>query len=122
MVQFQKGKCMTQEEKAIMKNKIKLDILELQQQIKDLEKKISPIACDCSLDDLNREAMKEEQTLTLNLIEQKQQRIALLNSLNVEDEEYGICQECDEDIPFQRLLLIPESKYCVSCLNEMQKN
>jgi len=122
MLQFQKGKCMTKENKKIIKNKIKLDIVELQKQIEDLKQKISPIACDCSLDDLNREAMKEEQTLTLNLIEQKQQRIALLNSLNVEDEEYGICQECDEDIPFQRLFLIPESKYCVSCLNEMQKN
>ncbi len=113
---------MTQKQQNKLQFSITQEIKYLNSQIRNLQKKLSPIACDCSLDDLNREAMKEEQTLTLNLIEQKQQRITLLNSLNIEDEEYGICQECDEDIPFKRLLLIPESKYCVSCLNEMQKN
>ncbi len=36
----------------------------------------------------------------------------------LDTEDYGICSMCEEDIPFKRLLLIPESTRCVSCIQD----
>ncbi len=33
----------------------------------------------------------------------------------IDTEDYGICSMCEEDIPFKRLLLLPESTRCVPC-------
>jgi len=33
----------------------------------------------------------------------------------IDDEEYGYCQECEEEISKKRLLLIPFTRMCVSC-------
>ena len=29
--------------------------------------------------------------------------------------EYGLCQRCEEAIPFQRLQIMPASQFCVNC-------
>ena len=34
---------------------------------------------------------------------------------NIDSEEFGYCMECDEDICFSRLMVKPESTFCVSC-------
>lgn len=31
------------------------------------------------------------------------------------DPHYGLCEECDEMIPFGRLKLVPEATHCVDC-------
>ncbi len=33
----------------------------------------------------------------------------------LDTDDYGICSVCEEDIPFKRLMLVPESTRCVSC-------
>ena len=40
-------------------------------------------------------------------------------STKVEKDDYGICMECEEEILFQRLMLVPESSHCVSCKEEL---
>jgi DnaK suppressor protein len=35
--------------------------------------------------------------------------------------EYGICEECGEDIPTKRLLACPETNTCVSCQERIEK-
>jgi len=34
---------------------------------------------------------------------------------NIDDPDYGLCQECEEPIPFARLMAMPESDLCVAC-------
>jgi DnaK suppressor protein len=33
----------------------------------------------------------------------------------LDDGTYGICQECGEPIPWERLQIIPETRHCVQC-------
>jgi DnaK suppressor protein len=33
----------------------------------------------------------------------------------VDDEDYGVCEECGEEIPVARLLVMPEAIVCVAC-------
>jgi len=38
------------------------------------------------------------------------------------NEDFGICEECGEPIPFERLLIVPESDMCVNCQSEMEES
>lgn len=36
-------------------------------------------------------------------------------------DEYGICEECDETIKFERLLARPTAELCISCKDEAER-
>ncbi|MBT5869984.1 MAG: TraR/DksA family transcriptional regulator [Nitrospinaceae bacterium] len=38
------------------------------------------------------------------------------------DEEYGVCAQCEETIPEARLKIVPYTEFCTQCLEEMEKN
>ena len=41
--------------------------------------------------------------------------------LRIAEDEYGICEECDEDIPLGRLKVLPFTRHCVKCKSELEK-
>lgn len=41
--------------------------------------------------------------------------------LRIEEGEYGICEECEEDIPVGRLKAMPFARYCVKCKADIEK-
>jgi DnaK suppressor protein len=41
--------------------------------------------------------------------------------LRIEEEEYGLCEECEEDIPIGRLKVLPFARYCVKCKSDIEK-
>jgi DnaK suppressor protein len=41
--------------------------------------------------------------------------------LKLEEGEYGICEECEEDIPLGRLKVVPFARYCVKCKSDIEK-
>jgi DnaK suppressor protein len=38
------------------------------------------------------------------------------------NEDFGICEECGDPIPIERLLIVPESDMCVNCQSEMEES
>ncbi|MBU2525038.1 MAG: TraR/DksA C4-type zinc finger protein [Bacteroidetes bacterium] len=34
---------------------------------------------------------------------------------NIDDPDFGTCAKCNQNIPLQRLLAVPESRFCMSC-------
>ncbi len=103
-----------------MRAKIKSDLASLDKELKALELQLKPIAPDCSLGDLLRsEMMHDQEVLNGAYIEAKKRYNSLLYAKeHLEDEDYGVCIDCDEAIAFERLLLMPESRYCVRCAKE----
>jgi DnaK suppressor protein len=41
--------------------------------------------------------------------------------LKIEEGEYGICEECEEEIPLGRLKVVPFAHYCVKCKADIEK-
>ncbi len=41
--------------------------------------------------------------------------------LKIEEGEYGICEECEEEIPLGRLKVMPFARYCVKCKADIEK-
>ncbi|MEE8587838.1 MAG: TraR/DksA C4-type zinc finger protein [Sulfurimonadaceae bacterium] len=103
-----------------MRAKIKSDLASLDKELKALELQLKPIAPDCSLGGLLRsEMMHDQEVLNGAYIEAKKRYNSLLYAKeHLEDEDYGVCIDCDEAIAFERLLLMPESRYCVRCAKE----
>ena len=52
-------------------------------------------------------ALSENETRQLGMIDEALERI--------EDEEYGICQNCQKEINQKRLAAIPWARYCLDC-------
>ncbi len=58
-------------------------------------------------------AVSENESRQLTLVDE-----ALLR---VEDNEYGICQNCEKEINPKRLAAIPWARYCLSCQELVEK-
>jgi len=41
--------------------------------------------------------------------------------IRIDEGEYGICEECDEDIPLGRLKAMPFARHCVKCKSDLEK-
>jgi DnaK suppressor protein len=69
------------------------------------------------MDALQGQAMSQEA---------KQRREQALRQIGLalrrmDDDEYGYCQTCGEDIPAARLAVDPAATYCVACADKMEQ-
>ena len=105
----------------MIKDKIISDISDMNREIEELQDKIEPITPDCSLGRLTRQEMIQEQQVNEHALHEAEIRVNRLNYAlqKVDKDGYGICSECEEDIVFQRLMILPESTHCVACMNEL---
>ena len=112
---------MTDTEKQELKTSIEKEITLLSAELEKLQQSLKPIKKDCSLDSIDHKMLKQDQNINIQRFEEAKKRLNRLKHayLKVDTDEYGICKECEEDIPFARLKLIPESEYCVACMNEL---
>ena len=83
-------------------------------QLKELTKPISPenaIGRISRMDAINNKSVNEA-ALKKATQKLKNLQIALLN---INDSEFGICAKCKNNIPLGRILLMPQSRFCVNC-------
>jgi DnaK suppressor protein len=111
---------MTPDQQQRLSTRIANDLESLAAELKAFELQLRPIAPDCSLGDLLRSEMMHDQEV-LNrafLVAKKRYNRLLYVKEHLHDEGYGFCADCEDAIIFERLLLMPESRYCVSCAKE----
>lgn len=74
-----------------------------------------------STDEMAQEVSMYESALPMeHVLEQKLQDINLALEKMAKG-TYGICENCNEEIPVERLETKPEAKNCVKCKAKMQK-
>ena len=74
--------------------------------------------------DMNDRASLESDRHMLILIGQRERNLTrqVLAALSrIDDGSYGVCQDCDEQIPFRRLEIHPTSTLCVCCQQEREQ-
>ena len=110
---------MTKEEKEKVKLKITQEIESLIQSISSLEEMSRPVAPDVSLGRLTRMEALSSQGISEANLRSSRSRLSMLHSAlkRIDDPEFGICIECEEPIPTGRLLIMPESRKCVHCVD-----
>ena len=100
----------------------------LESELRELEMKAggtvsaSIFANHYTSDPLDRAAMDTDIS-TIMRIRDRESRLMkkIKESLDkIEDETYGICEMCEEDISIARLKARPVAKYCIKCKTKME--
>ena len=93
------------------------ELISLKSEIANLEIMTQPVSPDNAIGRLSRlEAMNEKSVneVALRSARERVTRIGLALK-RVDDEEFGLCAECAEIIPFARLKSMPGTRLCVKC-------
>jgi DnaK suppressor protein len=107
------------------KEKIRQAIIE---KIHTMEKKVAtyrdlskPVLPDNAIGRLTRmEAINSRGINEASLAKAKQTLKDLKKSLGfIGDPDFGYCRHCEEPISYKRLLIIPETTFCVSCAEKI---
>jgi len=112
---------MTPAQKKQFKQIIEAHIESLGNEIEEIRSAIYPKKGEGTSDKVAHISFKQEQSIHFQRYEEATKRLNRLKHayLKIDTPEYGICKECEEEIPIERLKLVPESVYCVSCMNEL---
>lgn len=109
---------MTPQQRKNFKDLIESEIKRLKNELSVTEKDANPtVSPDNAIGRISRvEAMQNRRISEASFYARKM-RVGRLEQalLNVEGEDYGYCQECEEAIPIGRMRLIPEATLCVTC-------
>ncbi len=114
---------MSLEERAEIAASLKKQLIHLLKEVEATRESLQPVATQCSKSDPQRaELMQNQEIIYKNFaIAEKRYNSLLHTQKHLEDEDYGLCQDCDDNIAYKRLLLMPEAKYCVDCANERDR-
>jgi DnaK suppressor protein len=112
---------MKEEEKGALEAHIRDKIEALRKDILSYRELTNPIPPDNAIGRLTRmeaiasksinEAALRKAEFTLSKLER------VLRTMDTPD--FGLCKECEEPIPFKRLMIMPETEFCVECAEEM---
>lgn len=83
----------------------------------------SPLATDPSGDIYDQASNERERELTLLLGDREREKLRNIDEAlqRIEDGEYGICEECEEEIPLGRLKVMPFARHCVRCKSDLER-
>ena len=111
-------------------NMVKLDLIKIntlilqeientQTSISKLEELTKPIAPENAIGRVSRmDAINNKSVNEAALKKAKQKLNNLQVALsNLYEPEFGICAKCNNNIPLGRIMLMPQSRFCVNCAN-----
>ncbi|WP_168204135.1 TraR/DksA family transcriptional regulator [Aliikangiella coralliicola] len=109
---------MSKKEKQKLKLSIKEQIITLQNQLSMAKESSKTVELDQSLAGrVSRIDAIQQQKMAQAGLNRTQQRINVLNKTieQIDNEDFGYCEECGDEIGFSRLQIKPESTNCVAC-------
>lgn len=66
---------------------------------------------------------ERDRELGLLLGDREREKVHAIDEalLRIDEDEYGICEECEEEIPLGRLKAMPFARHCVKCKSDLEK-
>lgn len=106
-------------DKKDFEEKIKVEIARTTQLIEEYKDAAQPIAPDDAIGRISRMDAINNKSVVDAAIRQAENKLKGLNYAltKVNSPDFGICLKCKTIIPLGRILLKPESVYCVRCAN-----
>ena len=108
---------MIPDDKIDIETQIKEKILKLEQEIISLKDLTQPISPDCAIGRVSRMDAINNKSINEAAFRLKQTQLKALEyaSNHIGDANFGKCVKCGQEIPLGRIMLMPESKKCVTC-------
>lgn len=100
-----------------LKSLIKEKISAIEEEILDLKELTKPISPENAIGRLSRMDAINNKSINEAALRKSEEKYSKLKYAltKIDEKEFGICDRCGKDIQPQRLLLMPESNYCVNC-------
>jgi len=108
---------MNTEELNTIETSIKVEIIKTLETISKYKELTKPIAPENAIGRISRmDAInnKSVNDAALQKAEQKLKNLQIALS-NINDPDFGTCHNCKNPIPIGRILLVPQSRFCVNC-------
>jgi len=108
---------MEKDQQTKLKENIKKKLMAITKDIASFEILTKPVSPDNAIGRLTRmEAINSKSINEAALQKAKDTRQKLERALaKIDGHDFGLCRECDEPIPFARLMILPEADLCVQC-------
>ena len=100
-----------------LKQKLLDEISKTELLIKEYQEMTKPIAPDVAIGRISRMDAINNKSVTEAALRQAKEKLRDLQrvSSKIDDKDFGICLKCHKPIPLGRILIRPESLYCVNC-------
>ena len=108
---------MTDQEKKDIKAKVLLEIEKTKKSITDYKEITKPISPENAIGRISRMDAINNKSVAEAALRQAEGKLSnLLNVLeSIDEKNFGLCLKCQKPIPIGRILLMPQSRYCVHC-------
>ena len=100
-----------------IKQLINKEINKTKKIIEMYKEETKPVAPDCAVDILSRNDAMNNMSRVSSLLKQAKAKLASLEFIltKVGTPEFGKCMRCRKEIPIGRILVRPQSLYCIQC-------
>ena len=91
-------------------------------EIENIEKAVKPVSPDNAIGRLTRmDAIAQKSIFDVSLSNAKLRLLQIEQAFErIENEEFGYCLSCEEEIGQKRLVSVTESPFCVLCMNRKE--
>ncbi len=85
--------------------------------VKEYQDLTKPVAPDVAIGRISRMDAINNKSITEAALRQSEEKLRNLNRVlsKIDDKDFGLCLKCHQQIPLGRILIRPESLYCVIC-------
>jgi DnaK suppressor protein len=108
---------MTEEQRNEVKQSIENSILTTHDTIASLKELTKPISPENAIGRVSRMDAINNKSVNEAALRNLTNKLALLEAAlqRVNQQSFGLCISCNQPIPIQRILLMPQSNRCVNC-------
>ena len=110
---------MTNQQRKDIKEKVLQEIDKTNLSVADYRDLTKPIAPENAVGRISRMDAINNKSVAEAALRQAESKLKNLNLvLNaIDSKDFGICLKCQKTIPIGRILLMPQSRFCVNCAN-----
>jgi RNA polymerase-binding transcription factor len=108
---------MKKNQKEVIKQKILQEIEQTKKSVTELKALTLPIAPDCAIGRVSRMDAINNKSINEAALRKAENKLKGLEIAyqNRNDNDFGKCARCSNEIPLGRILLLPHSRFCVHC-------
>jgi len=108
---------MDKKDRESVKEKIKEEIEKTEQDILEYKEDTKPIAPENAIGRISRMDAINNKSVTEATLRKSEEKLKNLIYLKgkADDPDFGLCANCQSEIPLPRMMFMPQSAFCVNC-------
>ncbi len=108
---------MTKQELKDIKEKVVQEIEKTEKSIEDYRDMTKPISPENAVGRMSKMDTMNNKSVAEAALRQAEVKLINLHNvlISINGEDFGLCLKCQKPIPIGRILLMPQSRYCVNC-------